>query len=237
MKRTISIISSLIFNIALMLIVGVAMGATTPEVPLIVGGTLTAVGVVFPEILPTNILAYTFVSVPKDGANPGRPVGKNDQLIVFRWRDVDVDAMPARDTNGVRITGNLVFLAGRSAVELYITPSTINAFNQSTGDPDKKGFIQNFEGEIPGDGLALNEFLENNVNENLGAILRYCDGRTPRLFGTPCVPLQFEVEGTGNNEMTINKLTMKSILPGPVIAHYSGAIPAIDTDSGSGSGA
>jgi len=239
-KRILGISFSLLINVMVGALLFMAVGfdaGISPSIPVISYGVgITALGMAIPELLPTNILAYTFVSVPKESDNPGRPVGKNDMLIVFRWSDIDVDNMPTRDSGGVRISGNLVFLINKTAVEVYMTPSTVNCWNQSTGDTDKKGFIQNLEGEIPGDGLSISEFLENNVNQNLGAIVRFCDGRTPRLFGTPCVPLQFEVEGQNNNEANFSKLTLKSVLPGPVIAHYAGTIPAIDTDSGSGSG-
>lgn len=195
------------------------------------------IGVVLSPYLPEGVLAYTLVSVGKGGNNPGRPVGKRNQIILFNWEDVDVDLMPARDTGGVRITGDLVFLPNKYAIELYVTPSSVNFFDTGEGDADAKGFIQTLEFEKPGDALAFSEFLENNINSNIGAIIRFCDGRTPRLLGTPCVPLQFTSEGQNNNEANKTKITLKSILPGPVIAHYAGAEPPLDTSSGSGGGA
>jgi len=237
-KKILFIITGFLFTF---IATGMITSAFGLEVPIgevnVLPSILAVVGLIVSPYLPVGVLAYTLVSVGKGGANPGRPVGKRDQIILFNWDDVDTDLMPARDTGGVRITGDIVFLANKYAVEVYVTPSSLNFFNTGEGDADAKGFIQTLEFEKPGDALAFDEFLENNINSNLGAIIRFCDGRTPRLLGTPCVPLQMQPEGQNNNEANKVKITLKSTLPGPVIAHYAGAEPPLDTDSGSGSGA
>ena len=182
------------------------------------------------------ILLYTPVSVPKSGSNPGRPKGKSPNLILFRMSDVD--NFPTRDENGVRSADgqNLTFKAGASAIAVYATPSTIKRNEAGEGDPGAKGWIQKVEFEHPGDELAFEEWKENNINENLGALTYRCDGTGKKIHGTPCTPLQFEVEETDDNEALKSKITLKSVMRGPKSMVYNGDLPALDTDSAGGAG-
>jgi hypothetical protein len=177
-------------------------------------------------------MSYSLVSVLKANANAGRPVSFNNNIILFKWDDVPVD--PTRDASGVLITGDLTLDAGAVAIEMYATPKTIKAFDTSEGDPDKKGYIQHLEFEHPGDELAYAEFAENAINENWGAIVRVCDGSRTRLLGTKCCPLQFTHEQQSDSEAVTNVVKFASMLRGPKIAHYTGEIPVLDSDSGSG---
>lgn len=179
-------------------------------------------------------MSFTMVSVLKEDKNAGRPIGFKDKVILFKWDDVET--MPDRDANGVSISGDLVLCTGCTAIEMYVTPETLKVYDTSEGDPDKKGFLQHLEFEHPGDELAYAEFAENAINENFGAIVRACDGTRTRLLGTPCCPLQFQHEGQNDNEAVTNMVTFESLRRGPKIAHYTGAIPELDSDA-SGSGA
>ncbi len=177
-------------------------------------------------------MSYSLVSVRKSNVNAGRPVSFNNHIILFRWDDVVAD--PTRDASGVLITGDLQLEAGATAIEIYATPKTMKVYDVSEGDPDKKGYIQHLEFEHPGDELAYAEFAENAINENWGAIVRVCDGSRTRLLGTKCSPLQFAHEQQSDSEAVTNMLKFESMLRGPKIAHYTGAIPEIEGTSGSG---
>jgi hypothetical protein len=179
-------------------------------------------------------MSYTNVSVKKVTNNAGRPTAFKNEIIFFDWDDVLT--LPARDEKGVKITGNLAMKSGKTAFTIYAIPKTVKAYQTSEGDPDKKGFIQNLEFEHPGDELAISEFLENKINENMGAIVQKADGTGKRIIGTPGCPLQFTHEGQNDSEAITNVLKFSSLLRGPVIAHYEGELPALDTDSSSGSG-
>jgi hypothetical protein len=180
-----------------------------------------------------TIFAYTLASVPKIGSNPGRPTGKNYNIIIFDWDDVS--SLGDRDEGGIKITGNLVLNTAAYAIQIYATQSTIKISQNNEGDPDAKGFIQSLEFAHPGDNQALEEFLENKVNANLGAIVREKSSVSyMKLLGTSVEPLQFDVESMDDNENKKSIITLKSILRGPRIAHYYGDVP--DLDSGSGSG-
>lgn len=179
-------------------------------------------------------MAYTMVSVLKTNANAGRPTAFKDRVVIWKWDDVDSN--PSRDASGVKIAGNLTLLAGKTAIEIYVTPKTLKAYDTSEGDPDKKGFIHHLEFEHPGDELAYAEFVENMINENVGAIIQKCDGTSKRLLGTKCCPLQLTHEGKNDSEAVTNMVKFESLLRGPKIAHYEGVVPTLDSD-GSGSGA
>lgn len=236
MKKSFNILRFLFAGL-LVLLVGVAVVDVVAAVPVFsFDAVCDAVGSIFlPQAPGMGFTTFILASVPKTGSNPGRPRGKNSQIVIFKWDDVLT--MPERDANGVKIAGNLVLNANAHAIEIYATPSTIKITQNNEGDPDAKGFIQQLVFEHPGDELALMEFLENNVNENLGVIVREKAGSTfSKLLGTPVEPLQFDVESQDDNEALKNTITLKSVMRGPVIAHYFGTMPAIDSGSGSGSG-
>lgn len=177
-------------------------------------------------------MAYTAVSVPKNGANPGRPKGKDENIIICRTDEID--GFPTRDENGVKSAADshLTLLSGKNAIAIYATPSTIKRYDTPEGEPDAKGWIQNLEFEHPGAEIALQEFLENNINENLVALSFRRGFTDAKLHGTPEEPLQFEVEEQDDNEALKTTIRLKSVMRGPKSMVYIGDKPALDTDSG-----
>jgi hypothetical protein len=179
---------------------------------------------------------YTPVSVPKTGVNPGRPKGKDPNIIIVRTDDVL--NFPTRDTNGVKSAAgqNLTLKPGASAIAIYATPSTIKRFDSIEGDPDAKGWLQNLEFEHPGDEIGFDEWKENNVNINLCALSFRRNFTDVKLHGTIEEPLQFEVEEQDDKDGLKSTIKMKSVMRGPKSMVYVGAKPALDTDSGGGGG-
>lgn len=180
-------------------------------------------------------MSYTPVSVPKIGTNPGRPRGKDPNMIIVRTQDIET--FPARDANGVQseVGENLVLKAGTTAIALYLTPSTIHRFDTGEGDPDAKGWLQNVEGFHPGNDVALEEWKENNISENLVALTFRHGFSDVRLHGTIEEPLQFTVEEQDDMEKIGTTIRLVSVMRGPKSMVYLGTKPALDTDSG-GSG-
>ena len=178
------------------------------------------------------ILLYVPVSVPKTGANPGRPKGKDENIIIVRTNDIET--FPTRDANGVKSVAesNLVLKAGAVAIAIYATPSTIKRFDTGEGDPDAKGWLNNLEFEHPGDEVALEEFLENNINENLVAISSRRNWTSVKIHGTIEEPLQFDAEQQDDKDGLKSTIKLKSIMRGPKSMVYLGTKPALDTDSG-----
>ena len=229
---------SIMFSIAVGSIFSAAAGIDISVMdmhvaPLVIGAILFA-GSLVPLPSGITMMAYTMVSVRK-GTNAGRTKPKNFKLIVFRISDVS--SYPDRDDKGVKITGNLVLKSGAQAIEIETTATTMEFLQKSEGDPDNKGFIPELKANIPGSSLTLEEFFENNVNEDLGVIIRYCGtDLTPRLFGSLCNPVQFQVESTDNNDGDTSVVTFTQTHRGSRAAWYYGDLPTLDTGSGSGSG-
>lgn len=170
--------------------------------------------------------AYKMVSIPKKN-NGGRTKPKLAKLIIFRLNDVLT--FPEVDENGIKISDDIVLNEGANSIELEVTASTINVGQNSEGDPDNKGVKQKIEFSRPGSGeLAFEEFVENNLNEDLGCIIRYQIDKTTKVAGYPGNPLQLSVESTDNNEGDTNKCTLESTLRGRRISFYEGKIPTID---------
>lgn len=171
-------------------------------------------------------MAYGFVSVKKKTSNAGRPVGKGAYLLVFRWDEV---ATCTRDDKGVKITA-FSFLDGKKPVGIYHTGSTQNVYHTSTGEDDARGFIHNADFDVPGTDLEFDEFVENNVNEDLGVISIPCDGSECKLAGTKGSPLKFDQDNTeDSNKKRGHSIKLKSLFPAGVLGHIAKSlVPVTD---------
>ena len=172
--------------------------------------------------------AYSLVSVPRKSNNAGRATGKKGYIVLFRWDDV---ATFTKDAKGVKVTA-FAFAEGKKPIAVYATQSTINIYDTAEGDPDARGFIQHVDFEHPGSEVEFKEFLNNNVNENLGAIVINCAGDECKIAGTPCTPLSFSTaEGQDNNEANKTTINLASALRGDTLGVISKAlIPKTDND-------
>jgi hypothetical protein len=185
--------------------------------------------------------AFAKVSIPKGDSNnnPGRAKAKKSNIILFDWDDVsNIDAIKPND-NGIIVSANIEMKAGKTAIAMYATPSTIKITDPSEGDPDKKGFKQGLEYEHPNtEDQLYAEFIENNINKNFGAIVVNFESGLMKLIGTPAVPMQIMHESDDSAEQDTNIVKMESLLRGPKVRFYTGALPVLDTDEdASGSGA
>lgn len=183
---------------------------------------------------------FTKVSIPKI-AGAGAPTGKEPNVLFVKVSQIaKVDGkytgFPTRD--GVKSASALTLKDGEEAVGVYITPTTINRFDTSEGDVDKKGWLHNFTGEHPGDETPFADWLQENLNEDFVIITQECaDSTGTRLHGTPCTPMQLQSEGQDNNEGKMSTLTFVSTQRTKVKSmHYVHALPAIAADYVEGSG-
>ena len=78
---------------------------------------------------------------------------------------------------------------GKKPIAVYATDSTINIYHTSEGEDDARGFIHHVDYEHPGTEVEHDEFVNNNINEDLGAIVFGCSGDDAKIAGTPCTPL------------------------------------------------
>jgi len=148
-----------------------------------------------------------------------------------------ITGFPVTDENGVKsvdgATGNLTLASGKSAYKIYITPETVNradGFNEGP-DSDGRGFIPAVDGYHPGDGIAINEWLQKNINEKFVVISVGCDGALTRLHGTPCYPLAISLEETDNDSETRKHITFTQVKAGNKKSmHYGGTLPPAYAD-------
>ena len=173
--------------------------------------------------------AYSLVSVPRKSNNAGRATGKKNYIVLFRWDDV---ATFTKDEKGVKVTA-FEFAEGKKPIGIYATQSTINIYDTAEGDPDARGFIHHVDFEVPGSELGFKEFLNNNVNENLGAIVVNCAGDDCKIAGTPCTPLSMSTaEGQDNNEANKTTINLASSLRGDTLGVIAKSlIPLTDDDT------
>lgn len=170
---------------------------------------------------------YTLVSVPKKSVNQGRPTPKKKYVMIFDWDDV---ATYARDEKNVRVT-DLTFKEGKNPIGVFATSRTINPYSESSGESSQAGFLQHVDFEHPGTDLEFDEFIENNINRELGAIVIPCDGVDARIAGTPCIPLVMTVAGQDNNEAAKHTVQLVSEMIGSVLGHISKElIPVTDNE-------
>ncbi|CCX61519.1 uncharacterized protein BN727_02287 [Bacteroides sp. CAG:598] len=172
--------------------------------------------------------AYSMISVPRKNNNAGRASGKKSYIIIFRWDDVKTFT---KDDKGVKVTA-FEFQEGKKPVAVYATDSTINIYHTAEGDDDARGFIHHVDFDHPGSEVEWDEFVNNNVNENLGAIVINCSGDDCKIAGTPCTPLKMSTaEGQDNNEANKTTVNLASSLRGDTLGRIAKSlIPATDNE-------
>lgn len=171
---------------------------------------------------------YAFISVPRESNNAGRATGKKGYIVLFRWDDV---ATFTKDEKGVLVTA-FALQADKKPIGVYATQSTINIYDTAEGDDDARGFIHHVDFEHPGSEVEFKEFLNNNVNENLGAIVINCAGEDCKIAGTPCTPLRISTaEGQDNKEANKTTIKMASTFLGDTLGFIAKSlIPLTDDD-------
>lgn len=176
----------------------------------------------------------SFGSVRKK-KNGGRAKPKNYKLLIFRMDDVQT--FPTRGTDGVTATTALELKVGANAIELEVTADSIGINQGTSGDTDAKGYKQEIKCSRPGsDDAEWEQFANENVNEELGCIVRHCRPGVPhKLFGTPCNPLSMDVNTIDDKDKDVNEVTLATNILGDRAMIYNQTVPAIDSQS-SGSG-
>lgn len=165
--------------------------------------------------------------MPRKSNNAGRATGKKGYIVLFRWDDV---ATFTKDAKGVRVTA-FSFAESKKPIAVYTTQSTINIYDTAEGDPDARGFIHHVDFEHPGSEVEFKEFLNNNVNENLGAIVINCAGEDCKIAGTPCTPLSISTaEGQDNNEANKTTINMASTLRGDTLGVIAKSLIPVTDD-------
>lgn len=178
----------------------------------------------FLQFTPVGALIMAYVPVDVLKKDVPTPAYKPIKHIITIFQHRDVSSFPARDTKGVKITDNIVMSSNKNMIKLEVTPGTVDFEGAAEGDADARAVIQKLVGDAPGYELELAEFIQNNLNENLGAILEFADGSTPLYFGDEAAPLQLTPTIKGNKDKISSGVSLESTQKGPVIGHYYGTM-------------
>ena len=172
---------------------------------------------------------YSMVSVPKEGNNPGMPLGKKNILIIF---DFDKVAEYVRDAKGVRIT-SFGMKTGVTPIGIFVDQNSIDCGDEVEGDAYARGYLPHVNFDHPGTELAIAEFKANNVNANLGAIVIPCDSAVTdvKVYGTPCAPLVMQAANEQDTkEVHNNHFELKAEMRGyPIGIMAKTMVPATDS--------
>ena len=173
-------------------------------------------------------MTYIKMGLTKPGRNAGVGGDHMDKITIFDLEDVLV--YPARNAAGVVISGNFVMKPNAYMIELYATPSSINAnIGTLEGEEDAEGFKQMVSFSHPGGTVALREFITNWASRNCGIIIRHCSDSSKTLFGTPCAPMRMKVESVDDKDSKKSTFTFEqSKKSGYVAASYEGTLTFAD---------
>ncbi len=166
---------------------------------------------------------YIKQSVYRPAGNPGRGITPLDRLTLIDVEDIAY--MPPPDGKGVLIVDDIILKPGKYAIELYMTPGTIEVTSPADGETDQIGFTPSIKFNHPGNKLAVREFKINNINTKFIAIVSYCSGEDSDLIGTLCNPVRMVPSYTGNKDGNTNEFTFSQINKGDDIFLYRGTIP------------
>ncbi len=173
-------------------------------------------------------MAYTKASVARPSGMPGAGLHPQDELILIDADDIAT--FPARDADGVSIADPVVLATGATGITIYMTPGTYTVESNSDGDPDEEGFQPSIQASHPGNSPEIMKFKSNWLGKRIIAILKFCNGGTPWLFGSPCNPMRLQAAYSGTKDSNRNQFTLRQTSKGEDIALYSGTDVALDTD-------
>ena len=168
---------------------------------------------------------YTKVSVTKpSGISAGSAAAKDPNVTIVDVEDIVY--FPKRDSKGINMVGDFVLKPNARMIKIYMTKSKISAPYTSDGDEDSVSIKQAFDGQHPGNKLAIREFIQNWLGRNVIIIHGSCAETEKEVVGTPCAPLQLKPEKKDDNDARYHMLKFEafaksSFLPG----QYTGAIP------------
>ena len=171
-------------------------------------------------------------SVNKSYLGSSAPNPKDPNILIYKVEDVD--KFPARDAKGVKSAsgpaGELTLKTGKKGIGIYVNPSTLSRNDAGDGEYPARGFIHTVAGTAPGDELALNEIIQNYINQDSIVITKGCESDSAtRLHGAKCAPMELSVEETDNNDATSKAITAKQTNRYKYKSmHYTGSIPPIE---------
>lgn len=174
-------------------------------------------------------MAYTKVSIPKNGDGAGCATAKSSEVIVIDVEDIETE--PTRSVGDVQLQGDYKLKEGTKAVCIYATAPTIEFTEEYSGEADARGVKQGVGYEHPGNSVDIKNHTEAFMNKGVVILVKECDGTEKgrvQAFGSKCNPLYMTPETTNNKEACKRKFVWKQeqidkFLPGD----YSGTMPDV----------
>lgn len=174
-------------------------------------------------------MAYTKVSIPKNGDGAGCATAKSSEIIVIDVEDIETE--PTRSVGNVQLQGDYKLKEGTKAVCIYATAPTIEYTEDYSGEADARGVKQGVGYEHPGNSVDIKNHTEAFMNKGVVILVKECDGTEGgrvQAFGSKCNPLYMTPETTNNKESCKRKFVWKQdqidkFLPGD----YSGTMPDV----------
>ncbi len=168
-------------------------------------------------------MPYIKQSIYRPEGNPGIGVQVRDLLCLV---DVDdIQYMPARNDKGVVIEDDIVLKPNAYAINIYMTPGTVEITSAAEGDTDQIGFTPQVKFNHPGNTQQVREFKANAINRKYIVIMRYCSGKPADIIGSLCNPCKLTPSYTGNKDSSVNEMTFVQTSKGEDIGIYMGTIP------------
>ena len=169
-------------------------------------------------------MTYAKVNVTKtDKAGVG--AARKAKVFVFDWNEV---ATHTRVDNAVSV---LAFASGKYGIEVYADQKSIKTSADSNGDFNATSIDQSVEFMHPGNAVEIRNFQSAWLNKEMGAVIDYCDGTTPKIYGSPCAPLALQFKAEETSEKTNSVMTLKSIVSGADVADFN-TTTTLDTVKG-----
>lgn len=173
------------------------------------------------------------VRKPQGNSSPGASAPKDPNVTIVRVEDIL--SSPQRNSKGVMLEGSFVMKPNATMIQIYMTPSTIDAGYSTEGDEDAEQFKHVFKGDHPGSDLEIDEFIQNNTGKDLVIIYGSCTEKVRRVMGSKCAPMKLKTEGVDNKDGRKKQMTFEQIVAtGYVPAHYMGEIVLQDPTLASG---
>ncbi|AEV34160.1 hypothetical protein Oweho_3209 [Owenweeksia hongkongensis DSM 17368] len=140
----------------------------------------------------------------------GAPKNKKDMVTFYKLDEI-VQSSLERDEKGVLIPQNIQCKPGKYATRFYGTIDKTAPGYTTEGETDARGLIHALAMEHPGDSLELNEWVVNNLNQNIIAVVHECGSDYDKVLGTPCHPLQIVPQGQDDSTAKKTMLNLAGV--------------------------
>ena len=180
---------------------------------------------------PEGVASFILFDLAKPaGDNAGGGGGIKSEIILIQESDIDWTLFPARDVDGVTITGDIALKTDKFMQRFYMTQGTIkpNQKKLKGSNQDCGGYEISLEGFYPGIEKAVQKWIAQfGIGFKGIVIIQNCASSKRYLIGEPCNLVHIEdIDTTWGEEIDKDKgskFTFKCKQSAPM-AFYEGTI-------------